>query len=208
MVAFVILVIILNGFMYGLAVYLEYELRTRIKNEASRMLKDIAGYFEGMTYKATSEFDIKAVFDSKKCVNVTVGTSTVTLCEFEYSDPISQTILDSDGDGVADFYDPYDGSNPSFKSNPRAVAGWLTVYPASSGSGCTVDSPGGSPGTVNFQCVKAVAGTNIFSSVTVSKIIDDYGRELGKAFGITVWYFEPKTDKYVSIKSVVFKEKI
>jgi hypothetical protein len=53
-----------------------------------------------------------------------------------------------------------------------------------------------------------VGATEIYSAVTVSRIIDDYGREIGKAFGVTVWYFEPKTNRYRSIKSIIFKEKI
>ena len=209
LVAFVILLIVLNGFMYGLAVYLDYELRTRVKNEASRMLKDITGYFEGISYDFALQYSVPATFDGKKCVSVTdpgPPPTTVDLCEFEYSNPATFTILDNDSDGIPDFFDPYNGNNSAFKANPRAVAPWLTIYPGTSGNACTINTAGAGTATVNFNCVKSVAGREIYAGATISRIIDDYGRELGRAFGVIVWYYEPKTDRFTSVKSLVFKE--
>lgn len=212
LVAFVLLLIILNGFMYGLALYLDYELRSRIKNEASRMLKDITGYLESISYDHTSALNVPAVFRGKKCVQIITDPgpppTTENLCEFEYSDPYTPKILDKDSDKIPDFYDPYDGKNPGFKATPRNVAGWLTIYPSSSGNSCNL-------ATVNFRCVRKVAGIEIYAGVTVSQIVDYYwdpsgsirSRELGRAFGVTVWYFEPKTDRFISVKSLVFKER-
>lgn len=209
LVAFTIMLLIMSGFMYGLAFYMDYQLRTRVKNEASRMLKDITGFFESISYDFASQFSVPAEFDKKRCLSVVdpgPPPVNVNLCEFEYSDPASNTILDNDSDGIPDFFDPYDGDNRSFISNPRSVASWLSVYPASTGETCTVNTITGGTGTVNFNCVKTVAGRNIYAGVNVSSIIDDYGRDIGMAFGIIVWYFDPKNDKFVSIKSLVFKE--
>lgn len=212
LVAFVLLLIILNGFMYGLALYLDYELRSRVKNEASRMLKDITGYLESISYDHASALNVPTVFRGKKCVQITTNPgpppTTENLCEFEYSDPYASKILDRDSDNIPDFYDPYYGKNSNFKTNPRSVAGWLTVYPSSSGNSCNL-------ATVNFSCVRKVAGIEIYAGVTASQIVDYYwdpsgsvrSRELGRAFGVTVWYFEPKTDRFISIKSLVFKER-
>jgi len=195
--------------MYGLAVYLDYELKTRVKNEASRMLKDITGYLEGISYDFSLQFAVPSTFDGKKCVLVTdpgPPPKDVNLCEFEYSDPINFVILDNDSDGIPDFFDPYNGDNKTFLANPRTVAPWLSIYPSTTGNACTVSVAGTGTGTVNFDCVRRVAGKDLYAGVTVSRIVDDYGRELGRAFGVIVWYFEPRTDKYISMKSIVFKE--
>jgi hypothetical protein len=132
--------------------------------------------------------------------------STLTRCEFEYSSLHSGRILDQDGDGIVDFYDPYNGDNSGFSSGNRrrSTANWLTIYPARSGNSCVV-KPSGS---VLFKCAHKIAGTEVYFGATVSRIIDEYGRELGRAIGVIVWYFDPKDGHYRSLKSIVFKERI
>lgn len=185
LVAMVILLIITNGFMMSFLTYYSYEIKVKIKKEASQVLRNVLGYLEALDYGFIDSFNVPAKFD-----NATCGSSG---CSFES--------IDEDGDNIRDFYDPYNGDNNTKYSAPKTgFSSWLSVWPQTSGGSCSLPS-------LPFNCTYQVSGREIFVAITTSRMVDVHSREVGRALGVVVWYFEPGTNSYKALRGVVFKEK-
>ncbi len=202
LVAFVLLMLIMTGFLSALLSYMTARAKLEVKKRASEQLNFVSNFFVTAGEDAVKAIQTK--FADSQCQKDT--SSNATLCTFEYSNITTKSLLDTDNDGIADFYDPYNGNNDSSHTNPTAVAtARLSVYPSSSGSGCTVSSSGSV--SLPFQCTVQKGSWNIYTAVTSSKVIYQSGNgTVGRAYGIIVWYFEPFTNKYLFQKSLIFRE--
>ena len=208
LVAFVLLMLIMTGFLSALLSYMTTRAKLDVKKRASEQLNFVSNFF-----LTAGEDSIKAIqtpvkFTNKQCEKDT--SSNTTLCTFEYSNTATMSLLDDDNDGIADFYDPYNGNNDSFHTNPASVASWVSIYPSSTDNSCQVSSSGSGSVNLPFQCKIQKSRWNIYTGVTSSKVIYQSGNgtvgTVGRAYGIIVWYFEPFTNKYLFQKSIVFRE--
>ncbi len=206
LVAFVLLMLIMTGFLSALLSYMTTRAKLEVKKRASEQLNFVSNFF-----LTAGEDSIKAIqtptkFENKQCVKDI--SSNTTLCTFEYSNTATMSLLDNDNDGIADFYDPYNGNNDSFHTNPTSVASWMSIYPPSAGTNCQVLSA--SSVNLPFQCTIQEGKWNIYTGVTSSKVIYQSSNgtvgAVGRAYGIVVWYFEPFTNRYLFQKSLIFRE--
>jgi hypothetical protein len=119
---------------------------------------------------------------------------------------------DSDGDNIPDFYDPYSGNNDTFNTNPLSTADWLSVQPNYDGT-CDykklpqINSLSNKPNCIiSFKDNIDTQKFRIYTAITTAKIMNG-PLESGIAIGVITWYFDPITNKYKSVHTIVFKEK-
>lgn len=179
LIAMLILMFVMIGFLGGLLNYMRFALDAKMKDVMDKAVKDWTGYLDSMPYNS-SLFNASSTFGNASCDPVT------NQCSFEN--------VDSDGDGIPDFYDPYNGNNNSFWNNPTNTANWMWISPPYSISG--------SPPTVY-----TVAGKRyVYTAVTMATLTAS-GKETGRAFGITSWYFSPVSRQYKYESSLLIKRK-
>jgi len=179
LVAMIILMIVMIGFLTGILNYIKYSLDTRMKGVMDKLVKDWSGYLDSVPYSSFNS-------TSPSFGDATCDFST-NRCSFENTD--------SDGDNIPDFYDPYNGNNNSFKDNYTSTASWLYISPSNNPLGSS------SPPTSY-----AMGGRRVFVGITVANVVIG-GREIGKAFGITSWYFSPMNGNYKYESTLLIKRK-
>lgn len=170
LVAMVLLLIVMLGFLRGILLYIQYSYNQQLKERASQIYREQADRIKILpyTHNSISPTPYYGTWGSATC-DVTGG------CTFMGQD--------SDGDGIRDFFDPYDGNNDDFRANPTNTAPWVTYR-----------------GRTTYR------RTNIHTAFTFARLVR-YGVETGKAVGIIVWYFEPSTGRYKSVTGFVIKER-
>ena len=184
LIAMLILIFVMMGFLAGLIKYIQFSMDARMKDLMDKAVKDWSGYLESIPYNASCS-PVAYSFGSAVC------DLTTNQCGFESRD--------NDGDGIPDFYDPYSGNNNSYYSNPLSTASWLWVGPA----------------TVNLTCVSYIHPTtytlvgkrSVYTAITVATITAAGGAEMGRAYGITAWYFSPIDRRYKYESSLLIKRK-
>jgi type II secretory pathway pseudopilin PulG len=175
LIAMLILMFVMISFLGGLLNYMRFSLDSRMKNTMDKAVKDWAGYLESYPYNL---LNVSSAFGSGWC------DPTTNQCSFEN--------IDSDGDGIPDFYDPYNGNNNNFWNNPTATASWLLTLPP------LASSP---------PLVYTVAGRRyVYTGITMATVTLA-GKETGKAFGITAWYFSPVNRRYKYESTLLIKRK-
>ncbi len=112
LVAFVILFILMTGFLRGILLYMEYQINNGLKDRASEIALKMSSQIQ------TARFNPIAGCDE--------NNTNPFLCDRLYAYPYNWDSAqcdgrncsferqDSDGDGIADFYDPYNGQNENF----------------------------------------------------------------------------------------------
>jgi hypothetical protein len=115
-------------------------------------------------------------------------------------------VQDSDGDGIADFYDPYDGQNENFSTTPTNTAGWLRIRPCNcDGSRCGCCYADGTP-INNAVCGERYRGRFIYAGTTLARLINPATNlEVGRVAGVVVWYFDTK-GRYTYISLPVMRD--
>ncbi|WP_333785371.1 type II secretion system protein [Thermocrinis sp.] len=200
LVAMLILFILMTGFLRGILLYKELQIRNQLKDRASEILNHLSNYIR------SAQFNPSALCDS--------NNPSPFLCAVGYSYPnnwdSSNCLLnasctfenaDTDGDQIADFYDPYSGANRDYISNPMNVAAWLRVVPCNCGPNscgcCYRDTGTPIPG---MNCGERYKGRFIYTATNLASIRrSDTNAEIGRAVGIVVWYFDPQRNyKYIS----------
>ncbi len=199
LVAFVILFILMAGFLRGILLYMDYQINNGLKNKASEIALRMSSQIQTARFNPTARCD---------------GNNTNPfLCDVGYTYPYDWgsarcdsgnctfEVQDSDGDGIADFYDPYNGLNGNFKTNPTNTAGWLRIKPCNlTGDryGCCYAD--GTP-INNAVCGERYRGRFIYAGTTLAKLINPATNlEVGRVAGVVVWYFDTKGRyKYVAI---------
>jgi len=202
LVAFVILFILMTGFLKGILLYMDYQINNGLKNKASEIAVKMSSQIQ------TAKLDTNATSCSSNSTNP-------FLCDARYTYPYNWgfarcdsgnctfEVQDSDGDGIADFYDPYNGLNGNFKTNPTDTAGWLRIRPCNcDGSRCGCCYADGTQiNNATFTCGEKYRGRFIYAGTTLAKLINPATNlEVGRVAGVIVWYFDTKGRyKYISL---------
>jgi type II secretory pathway pseudopilin PulG len=202
LVAFVILFILMAGFLRGILLYMDYQINNGLKNRASEIALKMSSQIQ------TARFNPTAICDE--------NNTNPFICDAGYTYPYDWHSArcdggnctfeeqDSDGDGIADFYDPYDGQNEdeNNRDNPTNTAGWLRIIPCNCNGNicgcCYAEDP--TP-INNAVCGERYRGRFIYAGTTLAKLINPAtNSEVGRVAGVVVWYFDTKGRyKYVSI---------
>jgi type II secretory pathway pseudopilin PulG len=201
LIAFVILFILMIGFLRGILFYVDYQINNGLKNKASEIALRMSSQIQTARFNPTAGCD---------------GNNTNPfLCDVGYTYPYNWRSSwcdggnctfedpDSDGDGIADFYDPYSGLNGNFRTNATNTAGWLRIRPCNCvGSRCNCCYADGTQiNNATFTCGERYRGRFIYAGTTLARLINPAtSLEVGKVAGVIVWYFDTKGRyKYVSI---------
>jgi type II secretory pathway pseudopilin PulG len=208
LVAFVILFILMTGFLRGILLYMDYQINNGLKDRASEIAFKMSSQIQ------TARFNPTAVCD--------INNTNPFLCDAGYTYPYNDwrsaqcdggncifEVQDSDGDGIADFYDPYDGQNEdeNIRDNPTNTAGWLRIGPCNCDENicgcCYADS-----GTQinNAVCGERYRGRFIYAGTTLARLINPATNlEVGRVAGVVVWYFDTK-GRYRSVSIPVMRD--
>jgi len=202
LIALFIIMIVTIGFLRGVLFFIQYSLSNKMKDKASEYNLMVAKFYQTIDYNKINYFP--------KWQNETCDTTKST-CSF-LTDLTTGSIVDSDGDGIPDFYDPYNGPNDTFKTNTLSTANWLSVKPNSDGT-CDysnlpqINNIASKPNCIiSFNDNINIQKFRIYTGITTARIMNG-PLESGLAIGIITWYFDPNSNKYKSVHTIVFKER-
>jgi type II secretory pathway pseudopilin PulG len=199
LIAFVILFILMTGFLRGVLLYMEYQINSGLKDRASDIALRLSSQIQ------TAKFNPTASCDS--------SNTNPFLCDAGYTYPYDWgsvrcdggnctfEVQDSDNDGIADFYDPYNGQNGNFSATPTNTAGWLRIGPCNcAGNRCNCCYADGTP-INNAVCGERYRGRFVYAGTTLARLINPAtNSEVGRVAGVIVWYFDTKGRyKYISL---------
>lgn len=197
LIATLIMLIVSLGILRGIFEYEKFSIRGKIKNLSTQILEQMTTEIAKTPYPANNQQSLlySTTWTNSKCDNNCENKTNC--CDFENDD--------SDGDGLPDFYDPYSGEGDLL--HPLSgLSSDLRLYPSS-------DTPDSKCSCVGSNCpstndlpsctFKGYSGRNIYVAVNVADVKDP---EV-KAASVIVWYFEPFTNKFQHISSVVFRSK-
>ena len=189
LVAFVILFILMTGFLRGILLYMEYQINNGLKNRASEIALKMSSQIQTANLEA----------NATSCLS---NSTNPFLCDAGYTYPhnwgsarcdggnCTFEVQDSDGDGIADFYDPYNGPNENFRYTPTSTAGWLRIRPCNCvGNRCDCCYPDGTP-INNAVCGERYRGRFIYAGTTLARLVNPANDEVGRVAGVVVWYFD------------------
>ncbi len=201
LVAFVILFILMAGFLRGILLYIEYQINNGLKNKASEIALRMSSQIQTARFNPTAGCDENNI--------------NPFLCDTLYAYPYNWDfarcnggnctfeVQDSDGDGIADFYDPYNGLNENFRDTPTDnTAWWLRIKPCNrdgSRYGCCYADSGRQIN--NAVCGEEYKGKFIYAGTTLARLINPAtNSEVGRVAGVIVWYFDTRGRyRFVSI---------
>jgi len=207
LVAFVILFILMTGFLRGILLYMDYQINNGLKDRASEIALKMSSKIQTARFNPTAGCDRNNTnpflcdtlyayphnWDSARCDS---GN-----CTFE--------VQDSDNDGIANFYDPYNGQNGNFSANPTNTAGWLRIRPCNCAGnicGCCYADSGTQINNATFTCGERYRGRFIYAGTTLAKLINPAtNSEVGRVAGVIVWYFDTK-GRYKSVSLPVMRD--
>jgi type II secretory pathway pseudopilin PulG len=201
LVAFVILFILMTGFLRGILLYMDYQINNGLKDRASEIALRMSSKIQTARFNPTAGCD---------------GNNTNPfLCDTLYTYPYDWgsarcdsgnctfEVQNSDGDGIADFYDPYNGQNGNFNATPTNTAGWLRIKPCNCAGNicgcCYADNT--QINNATFTCGERYRGRFIYAGTTLARLINPAtNSEVGRVAGVVVWYFDTKGRyRYVSL---------
>jgi type II secretory pathway pseudopilin PulG len=205
LIAFVILFILMAGFLRGILLYMEYQINNGLKDRASEIALKMSSQIQ------TAQFNPNAGCDE--------NNTSPFLCDTLYAYPYNWDsarcdggnctfeVQDSDGDGIADFYDPYNGPNGNFSATPTNTAEWLRIKPCNcDGSRCYCCYADGTQTNATFTCGEKYRGRFIYAGTTLARFINPAtNSEVGKVAGVVVWYFDTK-GRYRSVSTPVMRD--
>ena len=170
LVAMFVLTFVMIGFLTGILQYMRYTLRTQLNDRAVQLADSTAKYISSLPMN--HQFFTRAQAQG-----------------YHWSSPPSQPCDDqggcyfenvnSDGDNIPDFYDPYSENNQEYYNDPTNTAQWLYLGP----NRCNI------PGIV---CQQRFRNTDVFLGITIAPMgpLSGIGSQ-PVAVGIIVWYFDP-----------------
>jgi len=195
LIASFIIMIVTIGFLRGILFFIQYSVANKMKDKATEYNLMVSKFYQTIDYSMINYFP--------KWQNATCDTTNST-CTFLQTD--------SDGDKTPDFYDPYEGDNDAFKTNPLTTANWLSVKPNSDGT-CDysnlpqINNIASKPNCIiSFKDNINIQKFRIYTGITTARIMNG-PLESGLAIGVITWYFDPNSNKYKSVHTIVFKER-
>ena len=193
LIAFVILFILMTGFLRGILLYMEYQINSGLKDRASEIALKMSSKIQTARLNAT--------LNATSC---SANSTNPFLCDAGYTYPYDWNsarcdsgnctfeVQDSDGDGIADFYDPYNGQNGNFSATPTNTAGWLRIGPCNcAGNRCDCCYADSGTQINNAVCGERYRGRFVYAGTTLAKLINPATNlEVGRVAGVIVWYFD------------------
>ncbi|WP_448587815.1 type II secretion system protein [Thermocrinis sp.] len=205
LVAMVILFILMTGFLRAILLYMELQIRNQLKDRASEISTYLSNYIRSAEFNPLAGCDI----------NNRNPFLCATLYNYPYnwersSCPLNASctfeVVDSDGDNIADFYDPYNGLNNNYRLNATNTADWLRIVPCN----CVADFCGccyreNMNPIPNLRCGERYKGRFIYSATTLASLRrENTNLEIGRAVGVIVWYFDTQGN-YKDVSSKVIR---
>jgi hypothetical protein len=186
----IIVIIVMLGLLKGILEYEKFTTRAKMKDKASDIARQFSSYIESLPYvddvKIYSTPSILYANNSS-WNNVTCSSTSCSFFE-------TQT----------DFYSI---GSPTLSNPIDGLSSNLRLYPSADEVNATCSCTGGNcPAKLPVCTYQGYSGRKIYSAVNVARIVDDFGRETGKAASVMVWYFEPFTNNLKQITTVVIKE--
>jgi len=210
LVAFVILFVLMTGFLRGILLYMEYQINNGLKDRASEIALKMSSTIQTANLEA----------NATSCL---ANSTNPFLCDAGYTYPhnwgsarcnagnCTFELRDSDNDGIADFYDPYNGQNGSFSATPTNTApntaGWLRIRPCNcAGNICRCCYADSGIQINNAVCGEMYRGRFIYAGTTLARLTDPAtNSEVGRVAGVVVWYFDTK-GRYNSVSIPVMRD--
>lgn len=192
LIAMLLIMFVMIGFLRGVLYYIQFSLDARMKDTVSKAIRNWSGYLESLPYNANlispnpypnslNNWDNSSIecYDQNNCASFKITAEDTN----------------SDGDNISDFHDPYNGDNDSdyFKNHPLETADWLLIGPNTQCNGC--------PPT-QYR----IGNRRLFVGITIARMVQQ-NNEVGKAFGITAWYFSPIDGRYKYVSTTLIKRK-
>lgn len=186
LIAMIIMSIALIGLLRGIIEYNKFTIQAKMKDRATEVLKSLTGYIEALPYvQDGSGVDSILYANNENWKNTTCDHNSCTIVESEEFYNI----------GTLNYSNPVDGISENLRLYPETDQ--ITPTCACRGERCPSSLP---------PCVyEGVAGKRIYAGVNVARVVIS-GKEQGKIAAVIVWYFEPFTNKYQQLSSVVIKE--
>lgn len=189
LIAMIIVLIVMLGLLKGILEYSKFSIRAKMKDRATEIARQITGYIESLPYAGDGS-GINSIFYANNSDWNNIICSGTSCSFFE-----TQT----------DFYSP---GSPSVNAPIDGLSSSLRLYPSSNTAGAVCSCRGSNcPASLPVCTYEGLSGRRIYAAINVARVVDDYGRETGKAASVIVWYFEPFTDNYQQMVSLVIKEK-
>ncbi len=204
LVAFVILFILMTGFLRGILLYMDYQINNGLKDRASEIALRMSSQIQTARFNPTAGCD--------------ENNTNPFLCDTLYTYPhnwgsarcdggnCTFEVQDSDDDGIADFYDPYNGPNENFSATPNDTAGWLRIGPCNcDGNRCDCCYADGTQ-INNAVCGESYRGRFVYAGTTLARLINPAtNSEVGRVAGVVVWYFDTN-GRYRSVSTPVMRD--
>lgn len=193
LIAMIIVLFVMLGLLKGILEYNKFSIRAKMKDRATEIARQFTSYVESLPYPADGSGISSILYANNSSWNNVNNVICPTSCGFFETE--------------TDFYSI--GSPTS--SNPiGGLSSQLRLYPSADTAGARCSCRGDncpSSSDLPVCTYEGFSGKRIYVAVNVARTVDDYGRETGKAASVMAWYFEPFTNAFKQMTTVVIKEK-
>ncbi len=188
LIAMVIVLFVMLGLLKGILEYNKYTIRAKMKDRATDIARQLTSYLESLPY-AEDGSGIDSIFYANNSAWNNISCSTT--CPFFEQN--------------ADFYNI---GSPTAQNPIDNLSSNLRLYPSADTVNALCNCSGSNcPDTFPVCTYVGFSGRKIYSAVNVARLVDYYGREIGKAASVMIWYFEPFTDDLKQMTTLIIKEK-
>lgn len=189
LIAMLIVLIVMLGLLRGILEYNKFTIRAKMKDKATEIAREMTSYIESLPYVSDGSGVQSILYANNSSWNNIICSSAS--CSFFETE--------------TDFYNP---GTPTLSNPTEGVSSNLRLYPSSNTINAQCSCRGSNcPASIPVCTYEGFSGRKIYLAMNVARMIDSYGRETGKAASVMVWYFEPFTEKYQQMISLVIKEK-
>lgn len=188
LVAMLIVLFVMIGLLRGIIEYNKFSIRAKMKDRATEIAKQMSSYVETLPYVSDESGTQSILYANNNDWNSVTCSTSCTFFETEVN-----------------FYSV---GNPTVTNPTGKLSSNLRLYPSSDTVNSSCSCTGSNCPTALPVCTyEGFSGRRIYSAINVARLVDDYGRETGKAASVMVWYFEPFTNQFKQMTTLVIKEK-
>ncbi|WP_353684268.1 prepilin-type N-terminal cleavage/methylation domain-containing protein [Thermodesulfovibrio sp. 3907-1M] len=189
LIGMLIVLVVMIGLLKGILEYNKFTTRAKMKDRATEIARQFTAYIENLPYTSDGS-GVRSILYANNSAwnNVTCSSNSCSFFETH-----------------TEFYEI---GSPTLSNPIGNLSSNLRLYPSvntpQSQCSCRGDS---CPASLPVCTYEGFSGRRIYTGVNVAKIVDDYGRETGKAASVMIWYFEPFTNELKRMTTLVIKEK-
>lgn len=185
----IIVLFVMLGLLKGILEYEKFTTRAKMKDKATEIAKQFSSYIESLPYAIDGSGAESILYANNSAWN-NVQCSSTSCSFFETS---------------SDFYSI---GSPTLANPVGNLSSNLRLYPSADTVNAQCNCNGNDcPQTLPVCTYEGFSGRKIYVAVNVARLVDDYGRETGKAASVMLWYFEPFTNEFKQMTTLVIKEK-